>query len=120
MISAVLLVSHGSRSAQARREIDALAGRLAKASGADVFESAFLEIEQPSIPEGLEACARKGALRITVLLNFLNSGRHAASDIPEIVRAFQAGHPGVECRITPCLAAHEGIDALYLDLLKRC
>ncbi len=93
---------------------------MARLSGAAVFESAFLELEQPSIPQGLEACVQKGATEITVLLNFLNSGRHVLEDVPALVRAFAEARPGVVCRITPCLGAHEGLDALYLDLLKRC
>lgn len=118
-MEAVLLVSHGSRSARSREEIDALAKRLAGSSGAPIFESAFLEIEQPSIPQGLEACRKRGATRITVLLNFLNSGRHVVEDVPGIVEAFKAEHPNVVCRITPCLGAHPGLDALYLDLIRR-
>lgn len=83
-----------------------------------IFESAFLELEEPSIPRGLEACVQKGATRITVLLNFLNSGRHVLEDVPRIVREFEACHAGVTCRLTPCVGAHPGIDKLYLDLIK--
>jgi len=84
-----------------------------------IFESAFLDVEQPSIPEGLETCVRRGATRITVLLNFLNSGRHVLEDVPAAVRAFEASHAGVVCRLTPCLGQHPDLDAVYLDLLKE-
>ena len=121
-MEAVLLVSHGSKSGEARREIDALAGRLAPVAagrGLAIFESAFLEVEAPTLPQGLEACARKGATRITVLLNFLNSGRHVTEHIPALVREFEAAHPGLACRLTPCLGLHPKIDELCLDLIQK-
>lgn len=123
------MVSHGSRSLKSRQEIDALVSRLAAQSASAppsggeepirIFESAFLEIEQPSVPEGLTACAKRGATEVVVLLNFLNSGRHAALDVPRIVREFESTHPEVRCKITPCLGLYEGIDRVYLDLIRN-
>jgi sirohydrochlorin ferrochelatase len=77
-----------------------------------------LEIEEPSIPAGLANCVRRGATRITVLLNFLNSGRHVLEDVPRIVAEFGASHAGVECRLTPRVGSHPQMDSLYLDLIK--
>lgn len=136
-MKAVLLVSHGSKSPQSRQEIDALAARLAAQAAvpaakppatpagtgtADpfrIFESAFLEIEKPSIPEGLALCAKRGATEIIVLLNFLNSGRHVLEDVPRLVREFESAHPTVSCKVTPCLGLYEGIDRVYLDLIQK-
>lgn len=122
-------MSHGSRSRKSREEVDALAARLtakltaaAGPAGPDsalIFESAFLDVETPSIPEGLETCVRRGATRITVLLNFLNSGKHVLADVPAAVRAFECSHPGVTCVLTPHIGSHPALDSLYLDLIKK-
>ena len=116
-MNAVLLVSHGSKSAKARQEIDALTERLKAKTGLAIFECAFLELERPSIQEALVSCVGKGATRVTILLNFLNSGRHVLEDIPRIVREFETAHPAVACKVTPCVGAHPDIDRLYLDLI---
>ena len=58
-MKAVLLVSHGSRSSKPKEEVAELVKVLKFKTGVDVFEFAFLEIEDPSIPEGLEILGRK-------------------------------------------------------------
>jgi sirohydrochlorin ferrochelatase len=119
MTQAVLLVSHGSKAPKARQEVDALAARLSAKLKSPVFEYAFLEVDKPSIPEGLEACVRRGATEITLILNFLNSGRHVLEHVPQIVAEFRATHPSIICRLTPCVGSHEGMDSLYLDLVRQ-
>lgn len=118
-MQAVLFVSHGSKSPKARQEVDALAARLSASLAPVIFESAFLDVDKPSIPEGLEACVKRGADRITVLPNFLNSGRHVLEHVPAIVQKFESEHPGVVCRLLPHIGSHEEMDRLYLDLIKQ-
>jgi sirohydrochlorin ferrochelatase len=84
-MKAVLLISHGSHSAKTKQEISSLVQKLRTKTGIGIFEYAFLEIESPSIPEGLQICIDQGATEVLVLLNFLNSGRHVNQDIPMIV-----------------------------------
>src|SRR3989338_6254735 len=80
-MKSILLVSHGSKAPKAREEIEALASQLKKKSGVGIVQPAFLEIESPDITGGIRQCVRKGATEVTILLNFLNSGRHVADDI---------------------------------------
>lgn len=117
-MKAVLLISHGSRSPQTKTEVSDLVKRLRQSGGAEIIEFAFLELESPSIPEGIDLCAKKGATKIIVLLNFLNSGRHVDTDIPAIVADAQIKHPKINISITKPVGQHPGIDALFLDLLK--
>jgi len=116
-MKAVLLISHGSRYPETKKEVADLVGRLRNRRAADLVEFAFLELESPSIPEGIDMCVTKGAVEIAVLLNFLNSGRHVDIDIPEIVQKARLTHPGVKIFITKPVGQHPKIEDLFLDLL---
>ncbi len=118
-MEAVLLISHGSRSAKTKEEVAILVQELKRRSGIPIFEYAFLEIEPPTIAEGIDICIAKGATRVIVLLNFLNSGRHVNNDIPEIVHGASEKHPGVQISITGPVGQHPAIGDIFLDLLKH-
>jgi len=90
---AILLVSHGSRSPKTKQEIAVLVDALRQRLPSDIIEFAFLEIEQPGIPDGIDQCVAQGAHEIIVTLNFLNAGRHVDGDIPSIVQTAQAKYP---------------------------
>lgn len=115
---ALLLVSHGSRHPGARTEVEALAAALKEKSGAPIVVCAFLDVESPRIPEGIAECVHRGATEIVVLMNFMNSGNHVARDVPAIVEAARARHPGVDIRMTPHVGGHPKIADLFLDFLK--
>ncbi|MDT8311341.1 MAG: CbiX/SirB N-terminal domain-containing protein [Methylophaga sp.] len=89
---ALLLVAHGSRRAESNREVAQLAEQLQADLTTDfaMVKVAFLELAEPSIPEGIKACALAGADSVVILPYFLNTGRHVAEDIPaEIDKARQ-------------------------------
>ncbi len=117
-MKAVLLISHGSRSPETKREVQDLVERLRRRRAVDIVEFAFLELEDPDIPGGIDICVKKGAEEIVVLLNFLNSGRHVDVDVPHIVEEAQARHPKVKMSITKPVGQHPRIEELFLDLLK--
>ena len=118
-MKAVLLVSHGSHSKKTKEEVAATVAALKQKRPAEIIEYAFLEIESPSIPEGIERCVKQGASEIIILLNFLNSGKHVDVDIPAIVATVQKKHPAVKIRITKPIGQHPGIDDLFIDLIKH-
>jgi len=117
-MKAVLLISHGSASPETKKEVIRLVERLRQRLAADIVEFAFLELERPSIPEGIDICIQKGAQEIVVLLNFLNSGRHVDIDIPAIVAQARLRHPGVKISMTKQVGQHSGIEDLFLDMLQ--
>jgi len=118
-MEAILFLSHGSRSEESRRENAAMAGVIQEKTGFPVVEYAFLEASEPGIPEGIKRCAEKGATRITVLLNFLNSGRHVLQDIPVILEAERKKYAGIEIIMTPPVGTHPRIADLFSDLVER-
>ena len=118
-MKAALLISHGSRFAETKKEVKRLVRALKAQSRLDVFEFAFLELEEPSIPEGIDICVQKGATEIVILFNFLNSGRHVDRDIPEIIEKARKRHPHIPIKVTPPVGQHKKIAELFLEMLMR-
>jgi len=118
-MKAILLISHGSRLSQTKEEVVQLLRKLKRKSAADIFEYAFLEIEKPSIPEGIDVCVRKGAKEIILVLNFLNAGRHVGMDIPQIIRSARKKYSVVTIRSTVPVGQHPGIVELFLDMINE-
>lgn len=117
-MKAVLLVSHGSQFSTTKEEIVALLHRLKQKSKIDIGEYAFLELQKPSIPAGIEKCAMSGADEIIILLNFLNSGKHVDVDIPEIVHQAKLRHSKIKFRITKPLGKHLKIVDLLAEMIS--
>ncbi len=115
---AALLISHGSHSPKAKKEIIHLLQEIKARSGFEILEYAFLEIAKPTILQGIDRCVRQGADTITILLNFLNSGKHVDQDIPKLIKEARARYPDVNFRITPPIGQHRKIRELFLDFLK--
>lgn len=116
----LLLVAHGSRREASNAEVELLAQRLANVAGGqfDGVRHAFLEIAEPSIPDGIDACIGTGAREITVMPYFLAAGRHVQEDIPAIVAAKQAEYPDRTIRIAPYLGTAPELPELLLALSR--
>lgn len=114
-MNALLLVAHGSRRQQSNEEVSLLAQKLRQncSQQYEVIHSAFLELADTLIPDGIKKCVDDGAKTIIVLPYFLNSGRHVIEDIPEIVNATTQKYPGIDIKIAPHLGASE----LMMELL---
>lgn len=114
---ALLLVAHGSRRAASNIEVVRLADQLQADLAADftMVKAAFLELAEPSIPEGITACADAGADHVVVLPYFLNSGRHVAEDIPAEIETARQQLPDI--KIT--LKAHIGASPEMHQLLLK-
>jgi sirohydrochlorin ferrochelatase len=117
-MKAILLVSHGSRSSKTKKEIEALVKRIKARSALKIIRYAFLEIESPSIPEGISRCVDEGASDILLLMNFLNAGRHMDADIPAIVKEERQKYPKVKISMSKPVGQHEKIVDLFLDMAK--
>jgi sirohydrochlorin ferrochelatase len=110
------IIAHGSRRQASNDEVRRLGERVARlrAPGVDHVEVAFLELAEPSIPEGLSRCADQGASEIIVFPYFLAAGTHVAQDIPEAIAEFRRARPDIAVQLTPHLGAS---DALPLAIL---
>ena len=119
-MKALLLVAHGSRRSASNDEIRELTKLLREKAGNnfDIVSCAFLELAEPSIPDGIEACIQKGATEVKVLPYFLSAGRHVAADIPAEVKIKQDEHPAINIRITPYLGEASAVIDILLALSR--
>lgn len=111
----LLLVAHGSRRVQSNEEIATVAHALESRVQAQFAHTthAFLELAEPSIPEGIDSLIQQGVSEITILPYFLSAGRHVHEDVPGIVQSKQQLHPDVPMTIAPYIGeASEMIDVL--------
>lgn len=115
-MKSLLIVAHGSRRQQSNDEVRQLAGQLGTLeSGYDRIEPAFLELAEPSIPDGLRQLIQSGSEDIVVMPYFLSAGRHVAEDIPREVDVVREEYPAVTIHLAPYLGAATGITSLILS-----
>src|SRR2546423_9746002 len=96
METALLLVAHGSRQAEANDDLRHAAAELRRRGGYDIVEAAFLELAEPSVAEGGANCVRAGAKRVVMLPYFLSAGVHVRRDLTALRGEMAAPFPGVE------------------------
>lgn len=115
-MKSLILVAHGSRRAESNDEVRRLTDALRERAGGefDSVRCAFLELAEPSIPDGIEQSIQEGATEVVVLPYFLSAGRHVVTDIPNEVAGKQEQYPQVAIRIAPYLGAAGGITDLLL------
>lgn len=118
---ALLLIAHGSRRQASNDEVRDLTQNLKQQTDDEfqIVECAFLELAEPSIPDGVSSCVEKGAESVTVLPYFLSAGRHVVTDIPEELQKAQAEHPQVNIKTAPYLGSAQGISEILLGLSKQ-
>lgn len=114
--TALLIVAHGSRREASNEEIRELARTIGQKAGAGyrAVECAFLELAEPSIPDGLRDLIGRGIRHIIVVPYFLSAGRHVAEDIPGEVSLVQGQYPDIDIRIAPYVGVAAGIPGLIL------
>lgn len=117
---ALLVVAHGSRRAESNDEVRRLTDELRVQAGIDYqrVDCAFLELADPSIPQGIDCCVASGVDEVVILPYFLSAGRHVVKDIPEIVDASRAQHPEVVLRIAPYLGQASSLVSSLLEMSK--
>lgn len=89
----LLLVGHGSRSADGAAEMLALAGLVCAALPDVIVDAGFLEMTDPPAGSVLDRLADAGCGRVVVLPLVLLGAGHAKSDVPALVLEARQRHP---------------------------
>jgi sirohydrochlorin ferrochelatase len=106
---AILIVDHGSRRPDANALVDRLAERVRCRLPDRVVQVAHMELAEPTVAQGLAACAAAGASEVIVHPYFLGPGRHTTRSIPQLVEEAARAHTGLRIRITEPLGLHESL-----------
>ncbi|MBI1345653.1 cobalamin biosynthesis protein CbiX [bacterium] len=117
--TAVLLMAHGSRRAAANNDLQTLADLILQRGLYPIVEVSYLELTEPSIPNGGANCVAKGATRVLMLPYFLSAGVHVANDLREFQQQLTANLPGVEFVLCPHLGLHPLMVELVLARLAE-
>ena len=113
-MTALLLIAHGSRRAEANADLEYVAARLRGRGHPDVQVS-YLELAEPSIDGGGARCASRGATDVILLPYFLSPGKHVADDLTAARDRLAAAFPGVRFVLAEPLGRHP----LLLDILEQ-
>ncbi len=106
MKTAILIMAHGSRIAEANDAAREVAAMVKEMTGHEIVEVSFRELHEPNIQQGIDACVAKGAERILLMPYFLFMGAHVLHDLPEEIEEAQKRHPGLVMEMGSHLGVH--------------
>lgn len=108
----ILLFAHGARDPNWALPFEAVAARLRARTQAQSAPSpdaapevtlAFLEFMSPDIATAGDDLAARGCTQVSVVPLFLGAGGHVRKDLPKLLEALSARHPGVSWRLCPAV-----------------
>ena len=102
----LIVFAHGSRVPAANDAVRSVAREASRRAGLPVYETAFLELADPSLGEAITALAARGIRRILVTPYFLTMGRHLTEDLPKLLAEARAQHPDLLIEASPPLDGH--------------
>ena len=115
--TAIIIFAHGSKVSEANATIARLAGEVCRHTGIEAY-AAFLEVAQPDLKAAVAEAARRGAGRIVIVPCFLVYGVHVREDLPQLVKALERVHPGVEIVVTEPLEGHPGLGEMLASRVR--
>ncbi len=106
-----ILLAHGSRDADWRRGLEAVAARLDQPHRP--ARCAYLELCTPTLQTTAEALMQRGCTQLVITPMFLGLGQHARHDIPQLAQQLQRDFPGITVQLRAALCDAPGfVDAL--------
>lgn len=114
MTTAVLLIAHGSRRAEANHDLVIVADRLREQSDYEIIVPGYLELAEPSIPDGARQCVDAGADHVLMMPYFLSAGSHVTRDLERFRSEAAARFEAVKFDLCPPLGLHP----LMLQIVK--
>ena len=119
MKQALLIVDHGSRRAGSHELLREVAEVMRERFGLSIVHYAHMELVEPTIQQGFDACVADGAEEVIVHPYFLGPGHHVTTGIPALVKQAASRHPGIACRITKPLGVHSKIGEVILERIAE-
>jgi len=111
---AIIVLGHGSRSAEATAQFLEVVGYLRERGVAATVLPAFMELAEPGLPAAFAEAVAGGATRVTVLSCFLFQGNHIKRDVPEMLAQLKTRYPHIAIRFSRPI----GPDPRIADILQ--
>ena len=119
MKTAILMMAHGSRIAEANDAAREVATMVQEMTGFEIVEVSFRELHEPNIQQGIDACVARGAGRILLVPYFLFMGAHVQHDLPEEIEMAQKRHPGLIMEMGGHLGAHRKLAEIETERINE-
>lgn len=114
-MNAILIIDHGSKVQEANDMLFEVAGLLRELAKNTIVEVAHMELAEPSIAQGFEACVKLGATHVTAVPYMLSPGRHSTLDIPSLVKHAAKNYPEISFTVSEPLGVHQKICEVVLE-----
>lgn len=119
MVTAVLLIAHGSRRKTANDDLVQLAEQLRDKQGYPFIIAGYLELAEPSIPQAGRNCVTFGADEVLMLPYFLSAGQHVVNDLERYRQELASEFPNVSFKLCPPLGLHPLMTEIVLQRLRE-
>ena len=118
-MNALLVMVHGSPRPIANedmfRVVETLKGRPEARARFPIVAVGFMECNEPTIPDAIDACIQQGTTALTAVPYFLHTGTHVCEDLPTLLEEAQARYPHVTFRMGEYL----GLSPHLTELLAK-
>lgn len=105
-MTALLLIAHGSRRAEANADLEFIASEMRTRGGFGFVQCSYLELTEPGILAGGAACVAAGATAVVMLPYFLSPGVHVREDLTEARDELAKQFPDVRFALAEPLGRH--------------
>jgi sirohydrochlorin cobaltochelatase len=99
----LLLFAHGARDPEWARPFEAVAQSVRAQRPGTPLQLAYLEFMQPDLAQAAASLVQQGCRAVEVLPLFLGAGGHVRKDLPRLLDAMRAAHPGVRFELHPAV-----------------
>ena len=113
MKTALLVMVHGSPRPVANGDMFRVVEEVKARAVFDHVAVGFMECNEPTIPDAVDACAAEGAERVVAVPYFLHTGTHVADDLPTLLEEAQKRHPHIQFQ----MGRYIGTSPLLTDIL---
>jgi sirohydrochlorin cobaltochelatase len=105
----LILFAHGARDPRWATPFEAVAARVRSARPHALVRLAYLEFMAPDLGSAGAELVAAGCRQIAVLPLFLGAGGHVRKDLPLLVDAMRATHPGVSVALLSAVGEIDGV-----------
>jgi sirohydrochlorin ferrochelatase len=115
-MKAILLIDHGSVKSEANHMLECMGALVQQLAGDQaIVRIAHMELAEPSVEKGFEACVEAGATEVVAFPYMLSPGKHSTRDIPRMVGQIAARFPYVRYTVTPAFGVNERLAEAVLE-----
>jgi len=118
-VAGIVLFAHGSRDPEWATPFRDLKARVAARLPEARVDLAFLESAPPTLAEAIDAVVAAGADSLLVVPLFLAPGGHTRRDLPPMLEAARARHPGVPMRVAATIGETPAVLAAIADWIAK-